>query len=150
MRGLHRAFATGLVLLAAAVLLGTGSVKAFSLGECQEAIASHGFVSPASALPVAIAAVAAELIAGSTALYFLIAGKRPAVGAAAAAIMFLLLSGYAVALTIRPPPRPAPCACGLPGRAAPAAWPRIAATNAGCAVAIRGAAVLLRRQDRGG
>ncbi len=127
-----RRFAVAVLLAQAALFLYTGFVKLRSPEEFAAILSAHGLVPYTLTLPAAVIGV--ELTAAAAALLWLMAGRTPARAAMVLAALFALFGVYALLLTLRPPPVPTPCGCGVLASSNVEDWTWIAARNLAFAV----------------
>ncbi|MBX3322461.1 MAG: hypothetical protein KF757_05680 [Phycisphaeraceae bacterium] len=113
-----RLAAAALLLVALGVsllLLYSGIEKIADLETFKRVVVSHGLLSSSVAGLASTALVIVELLVGGLGLVLILTRGQRAVGLVllAGAVVFLVFAGYAAALTIRPPPEPTSCGCGL-------------------------------------
>ncbi|GMV72178.1 MAG: hypothetical protein AMXMBFR77_20160 [Phycisphaerales bacterium] len=129
-----RRLAVAVLLAEAALFLYTGFVKLINPDGFASVLSSHGLVPDTLTPPAAWAVIGVELGAAIAALLWLMAGRAPARAAMALAALFGLFGVYALLLTLRPPPVPAPCGCGVLASSNVEDWTGIAARNLAFAV----------------
>jgi hypothetical protein len=98
----------------AVLFLLTGLSKSMDIAGFESAVRAQRVIPAAWAHWGAIGAAAAECLVGGMTLFLLMHGGRA--GRFAGWLPTLLaagLTGYVVTLWLHPPPKPAPCACGL-------------------------------------